>query len=170
MNECKFNFNFWISFRQCTCCFKDPKNFDRFNALVQGLALSVIEILQQIAKDVKSPKSDPQKPNNDGTSNKNSESKKTTSDSENKNTDSKEKDKNVSNSSSAEETEKDSSQLKTLKKDIHEEDWSLWTNEDKEKILNIFSKVFLLNFPLYMAFKHSMQSKLDVSTLSLSFY
>lgn len=127
----------------------------------------MIEILQQIAKDVKSPKSDPQKPNNDGTSNKNSESKKTTSDNENKNTDSKEKDKNVSNSSSAEETEKDSSQLKTLKKDIHEEDWSLWTNEDKEKILNIFSKVFLLNFPLYMAFKHSMQSKLDVSTLSL---
>ena len=159
---------FWILFRQCACCFKDPKNFDRFNALVQGLALSVIEILQQIAKDVKSPKSD-SKPNNDSPS-KNSESKKTSLDTENKTTDStKEKDKNVSNSS-AEETEKDPSPLKTAKKDIHEEDWSLWTNEDKEKILNIFSKVFLLNFPLYMAFKHSMQSKLDVSIFFFFFF
>lgn len=152
----------FISYRQCTCCFKDPKNFDRFNALVQGLALSIIEILQQIAKDVKLQKCDQLSINSNV---KTSEPKKTLSENENKDTSPKEKDKTVSNNST-EETEKDSSQSKVnqpAKKDMLEEDWSLWTTEDREKILNIFSKVFLLNFPLYMAFKHSMQSKLDVS-------
>lgn len=115
--------------------------------------------MNQIHKGLKSEKRD-QLPSN--------ESKK--DDNEPKDPIPKKKDKNISNNS-AEETEKDS-ELKTsqpVKKDIHEEDWSLWTNEDKERILNIFSKVFLLNFPLYMAFKHSMQSKLDVSNY-ISYY
>ncbi|XP_035208134.1 ubiquitin carboxyl-terminal hydrolase puf-like, partial [Stegodyphus dumicola] len=157
----------WMQ-RQCTCCFKDPKNFDRFNALVQGLALSIIEILQQVAKDIKLRKYDQLSL---ADSAKNNDLRKSTSDNESKENELKEKDKVVNNNSS-EETEKDSVELKlnhTAKKESSE-DWSSWSLEDKEKILSFFSKVFLLNFPLYMAFKHSMQSKLDVNDMDIPVY
>ncbi|XP_077536768.1 ubiquitinyl hydrolase 1 puf isoform X3 [Haemaphysalis longicornis] len=36
-----------------------------------------------------------------------------------------------------------------------------WSLEDQEKLLHFASKVFLLNFPLYVAFKHSLHSKLE---------
>ncbi|GFW68797.1 ubiquitin carboxyl-terminal hydrolase 34 [Trichonephila clavipes] len=149
----------WIQ-RQCTCCFKDPKNFDRFNALVQGLALSIIEILQQIVKDIKLLKYEQ---SSSASNTKTNETKKNAF-GENKEKDSKEKEK-VSNCSSKE-AEKDSTESNlniSVKKDFSVEDWSLWSSEDKEKIICIFSKVFLLNFPLYVAFKHSLQSKIDVS-------
>ncbi|CAL1294964.1 unnamed protein product [Larinioides sclopetarius] len=148
----------WIQ-RQCTCCFKDPKNFDRFNALVQGLALSIIEILQQIVKDIKALKND-QPPT--VSIPKINEPKKIASDGENKEKDSKEKEK--TNNSSSKETEKESTESNSsvcAKKDFLAEDWNSWSSEDREKIICIFSKVFLLNFPLYVAFKHSLQSKID---------
>nr|XP_042908715.1 ubiquitin carboxyl-terminal hydrolase 34 [Parasteatoda tepidariorum] len=137
----------WIQ-RQCTCCFKDPKNFDRFNSVVQGFILNIIEILQQIVKDVKSLKYSEPHPN-DAIS---SEHKK--SDGKNNEKDSKEKVK----LSSLQETEKESKKALVNKDSTTKDVLSL---EEKEKYICIFSKVFLLNFPLYVAFKHSMQSKLD---------
>ncbi|GIX80710.1 ubiquitin carboxyl-terminal hydrolase 34 [Caerostris darwini] len=146
----------WIQ-RQCTCCFKDPKNFDRFNAVVQGLSLSIIEVLQQIANDTKVLKNDQ---SSSIGSTKANESRKNASDSESKEKDSKEKEK--INNCSSKETEKELSESNVCtKKDFAAEDWSLWSSEDKEKVICIFSKVFLLNFPLYVAFKHSLQSKMD---------
>ncbi|GIY06466.1 ubiquitinyl hydrolase 1 [Caerostris darwini] len=90
----------WIQ-RQCTCCFKDPKNFDRFNAVVQGLSLSIIEVLQQIANDTKVLKNDQ---SSSIGSTKANESRKNASDSESKEKDSKEKEK--INNCSSKETEK----------------------------------------------------------------
>ncbi|KAG8184718.1 hypothetical protein JTE90_019322 [Oedothorax gibbosus] len=146
----------WMQ-RQCTCCFKDPKNFDRFNALVQGLGLSIIEVLQQIIKDIRLLKYD-KLPTISGS--KTSESRKDVPGSENKEKDSKEKE--AVNSCSPKETEKvfiESNLSTSPKKEA--EDWSSYSLEDKEKIICIFSKVFLLNFPLYVAFKHSLQSKIE---------
>lgn len=36
-----------------------------------------------------------------------------------------------------------------------------WTTEQKEKLMQLVSKIFLLNFPLYLACKHSAFSRLD---------
>lgn len=46
-----------------------------------------------------------------------------------------------------------------------EEEWSV---EDKDRLLLFTSKIFLLNFPLYVAFKHSVHWKLEVSLKSYS--
>jgi ubiquitin carboxyl-terminal hydrolase 34 len=42
-----------------------------------------------------------------------------------------------------------------------EEEEEVWSIQEKEKLLHFLSKVFLLNFPLYVAYKHSVQSKLE---------
>lgn len=39
-------------------------------------------------------------------------------------------------------------------------------NQERDKLLILVSKVFLLNFPLYVAFKHTLQVKLDDLTQS----
>ncbi|UYV82777.1 USP34 [Cordylochernes scorpioides] len=102
---------------QCSCCYKDPKNFDRFNYLIQGLILRVIELIKDLLQTLpqnETSSSKELKPPGDG-----------------------------SDESSKPDTEE------------------IWTLEDKEKLLQFASKVFLLNFPLYMAFKHSVHSKLE---------
>lgn len=42
-----------------------------------------------------------------------------------------------------------------------EEEEEIWSMQEKEKLLHFLSKVFLLNYPLYVAYKHSVQSKLE---------
>lgn len=129
------------------------------------MALSIVEILQQIIKDIRILKYD--KPPSISNS-KASESGKDVPGSESKEKDSKEKEK--VNSCSSKETEKESIESNlniSPKKEV--EDWSSWSLEDREKIICIFSKVFLLNFPLYVAFKHSLQSKIDVSMLHICY-
>lgn len=131
---------------------------------MQGLTLSVIEILQQIYKDIQSVRQDVASPC------KASEPRKSFSDSECKEKDSKEKEKTVNPSKEAEKELIESTSNVCAKKDFSAEDWSGWSLEDREKIICIFSKVFLLNFPLYVAFKHSLQSKIDVSIAYLIFF
>lgn len=43
------------------------------------------------------------------------------------------------------------------------EDPERWTMEEKEKPLHFVTKIFLLNFPSYMAYKHMYHSSLEVS-------
>lgn len=43
------------------------------------------------------------------------------------------------------------------------EDPERWTMEEKEKLLHFVTKIFLLNFPSYMAYKHMYHSSLEVS-------
>ena len=38
-----------------------------------------------------------------------------------------------------------------------------WTIEEKERLLQFVTKVFLMNFPSYMAYKHVVHSSLEVS-------
>lgn len=44
------------------------------------------------------------------------------------------------------------------------EDINQWTLNELEKLLILVSKAFLLNFPLYIAYKHGVHSRLDEIT------
>lgn len=107
--------------RQCTCCYKEPQSFDKFNAVVQGLLQTVLGLLQQLRQQLGAPNA--REPTEDA----------------------------------ALPESQDVSRTAAL------DGWSL---DDQEKLLHFASKVFLLNFPLYMAFKHSLHSKLEVCPLS----
>lgn len=45
--------------------------------------------------------------------------------------------------------------------DAKEDEAKLLEIQERDKLLILVSKIFLLNFPLYVAFKHTMQVKLD---------
>ncbi|XP_077522254.1 ubiquitinyl hydrolase 1 puf isoform X3 [Amblyomma americanum] len=102
--------------RQCTCCYKDPQSFDKFNAVIQGLLQTVLLLLRQLRQRLGA----------------------------------------AEGPEAAEEAvlpdSQDGNQSAAL------EGWNL---DDQEKLLHFASKVFLLNFPLYVAFKHSLHSKLE---------
>lgn len=96
------------------CCYRDPKNFERFSLVTQGiicLAVCQLKELRENESDTETKKNDTEK----------------------------------------KETEKSKN-----------EDGSRF--QDCEKLFSLVSKIFLLNFPLYAAFKHSMQAKLEEVT------
>lgn len=41
------------------------------------------------------------------------------------------------------------------------EEEEMWTLEEKDRLFNFVSKVFLMNFPLYMAYKHCVHASLE---------
>lgn len=55
------------------------------------------------------------------------------------------------------------SESTTTKQDTEEKDKEEET-QDTDKLLNLISKIFLLNFPLYVAYKHTIQTKMDEIT------
>ena len=42
-----------------------------------------------------------------------------------------------------------------------EEEEETWTIDEKDSLLQFVGKIFLINFPLYMAYKHSVHSSLE---------
>lgn len=103
--------------RQCMCCYRDPKNFERFSLVTQGIICLAVCQLKELRE--------------------------------------------LSDSDS--DTSKNESETKTeTEKTKSSEDLSKF--QDCEKLFSLVSKIFLLNFPLYAAFKHSMQSKLEEIT------
>jgi len=46
---------------------------------------------------------------------------------------------------------------------MEEEGDQTWTMEEKDKLLQFVTKVFLMNFPSYIAYKHVVHSSLEVS-------
>ncbi|XP_055381002.1 ubiquitin carboxyl-terminal hydrolase puf [Condylostylus longicornis] len=96
--------------RQCMCIYRDQKNFERFNLVIQSMiCFSVYNLKKLQSKD--------------------------------------------SNSSDEENRKKE--EFCYMK---HEEKWIL---PEVEKLLVLVSKTFLLNFPLYIAYKHGVHSRLD---------
>lgn len=94
------------------CCYRDPKNFERFSLITQGIiCLTVYQL-----KDLRESGIEVEK------------------NIEEKNMDAIEKFKSAENQAK-----------------FH----------DCEKLFHLVAKIFLLNFPLYAAFKHSMQSKME---------
>lgn len=112
-----FSFNrlgiFYIFFcsRQCMCCYRDPKNFDRFSCITQSIIyLTVCHLKEFGEKPIK----------------------------------------NDEDKSKCDDKEK----IKDLEDNLEE-------LQDKDKLYILTSKIFLLNFPLYVAFKHTSTNKLD---------
>ncbi|XP_076312719.1 ubiquitinyl hydrolase 1 puf isoform X2 [Tachypleus tridentatus] len=168
--------------RQCTCCFKDPKSFDKFGAVLHGLIRTVLNILHKLPEELK-------------TNTEVSESKCSQKDQDDDEKSKKEKSCEDEDSClSADKVDKDEAKKTeaTLKddkpinivdspddssdpgqdsedkekKDSNEnkETDVWWSLEEKEKLFHFVSKVFLLNFPLYVAFKHSIHSKIEEIT------
>lgn len=111
------------------CCYRDIKNFERFNLIVQGMIyLAVLQLknIQTLVAALKPP--NPTSNNNNNDSNSVNDTNETV---EKKEEDSK--------------TDKDSQ----------------WTLKELEQLLILISKAFLLNFPLYIAYKHGVHSRLD---------
>ena len=46
---------------------------------------------------------------------------------------------------------------------MEEDEQEVWSIEEKEKLLQFVTKVFLMNFPSYIAYKHAVHSSLEVS-------
>lgn len=103
------------------CCYRDPKNFERFSLVTQGIICLAVCQLKELRELYDS----------DSESNKNNDKQ------------------------NEEKTEK------TINKLISDD---LSKFQDSEKLFSLVAKIFLLNFPLYAAFKHSMQSKLEEIT------
>lgn len=142
------------------CCYRDVKNFERFYLVVQSiLCLSVCQLKQLKDDLLASPKSqndsvqtqETQKETEDETSTKNEEENKEQEDNEL----STESTKPTELSESSEES---SSKENPIAPSTDPETWSM---QQKEKLMHIVSKIFLLNFPLYLACKHSALSRLD---------
>ncbi|CAB3248888.1 unnamed protein product [Arctia plantaginis] len=143
--------------RQCMCCYRDVKNFERFYLVVQSiLCLCVCQLKQlkdellEAAKTAPAPdnvldkqKSEPGSPSNcDDKSNEQNEIQPET------------------------DISKPPPESPEEPKDVEiplvpAEDAEVWSMQQKEKLMHIVSKVFLLNFPLYLACKHSALSRLD---------
>lgn len=138
------------------CCYRDAKNFERFYLVVQSiLCLSVCQLKQlkddliEAAKDP--PETTPEKPPTPESSPTEDEEKDEQNESPTEST--------VSESKQSEPTKDESpseDKLSTSKEEVE-----VWPMPQKEKLMHIVSKIFLLNFPLYLACKHSSLSRLD---------
>lgn len=138
--------------RQCMCCYRDPKNFERFNLVVQALVYFTVYQLKNIrgllereekrcaaaaaaAAALATAAAVPGKDGEDGG-----------------------KDEATEVAPPVVEE-----QLPAPRKDaggspVLEDCWTLL---DMEKLLLLSSKAFLLNFPLYVAYKHGVHARMD---------
>lgn len=139
------------------CCYRDAKNFERFYLVVQSiLCLSVCQLKQlkddliASAKTQPSPeKTEPQK-EQDAASTSTSEAEQI------------EKKEDVEpESTKTPETSKKVEDDTASEKPTTSGNPESWSMQQKEKLMHIVSKVFLLNFPLYLACKHTALSRLD---------
>ncbi|XP_032664565.1 ubiquitin carboxyl-terminal hydrolase puf isoform X2 [Odontomachus brunneus] len=114
--------NQWIQ-RQCMCCYREIKNFDRFIRLIQSVVLCTLQQLQAIqqngqqtnvAKEISE---------------------------EGKDEDEDKSDKRKSSDS----VEHAQVEIQTKQ---------TWSQQDREKLFHLLSKILVLNFPLYLAMKH----------------
>ncbi|XP_068081544.1 ubiquitin carboxyl-terminal hydrolase puf [Anabrus simplex] len=166
--------------RQCMCCFRDSKNYERFNLITQSIICLAVCQLKELREDLVKAKPPDKKTVCENGDSKEDGSKQDETDSLPVDTTCEGPDGSKSSAGESDQTaEADCSKRDCECKDKEvknkndcddeqvgeatgeEEEWSL---QDKEKLLHFLSKVFLLNFPLYVAYKHTMQSKLEEIT------
>ncbi|XP_055847912.1 ubiquitin carboxyl-terminal hydrolase puf isoform X2 [Episyrphus balteatus] len=133
--------------RQCMCLYRDIKNFERFNLIVQSMICLALHYLKNVHKLVEEYKimaaanifSTLIKPSDLA------EQQAQTSGADSKDDNTSESDK-----------KQDEGALHRI---VHTEE--KWILPEIEKLLILVSKAFLLNFPLYIAYKHGTHSRLD---------
>ncbi|XP_064599572.1 ubiquitin carboxyl-terminal hydrolase 34-like [Liolophura sinensis] len=120
--------------RQCMCCYKDFKNFERFNNIVQVILSIAIRAIQTLPEDYEL---------------------ELVKESQKKELAEKEK---LSNGEKDKEKSHDDDGEDVIGEDEDEEFWLL---EEKDRLLQFVTKVFLMNFPPYVAYKHIVHSSLE---------
>lgn len=169
--------------RQCSCCFRDVKNFERFNWALQVLILVAVEILKNIPHLSLTPNnatvtqtsttsiasSSPASSaganvSGGGTGGENASSADERMEVDVESTASETKEENVpeekSTSESSENKVNEKEKAATNKENENNSSSSappttrpLWDVEDKDKLLHFVSKLFLNSFPTYVAYK-----------------
>lgn len=128
------------------CCYRDLKNFDRFNYVIRSLIFLIVVKLKDIKSLIV---------NNSTTSSevKEEPEKRPTEPIE------------VEKAEEAEPAEKkDEEKDEQPEKPVETSEDDAWALIDIEKALIFVSKVFLLNFPLYVAHKHGLHGRIDEIT------
>ncbi|CAH0594132.1 unnamed protein product [Chrysodeixis includens] len=143
--------------RQCMCCYRDVKNFERFYLVVQSiLCLSVCQLKQLKDELIEAAKTTPAAENAQEKQKPEVETPSTTEEKKDEEKESPAEPDDLSPVPDAAEVPK---HVETPPPPT--EDPEVWSMQQKEKLMHIVSKVFLLNFPLYLACKHSALSRLD---------
>lgn len=135
------------------CCYRDMKNFERFYLVVQSiLCLSVcqLKLLKDELLEANKTSADKQKQ-------KPLEPASPAKDDDQKN----EKESPAESADAKAETSEQPKEEEVKEPTISKDNAESWPMQQKEKLLHIVSKIFLLNFPLYLACKHSALSRLD---------
>ncbi|XP_030376197.1 ubiquitin carboxyl-terminal hydrolase puf [Scaptodrosophila lebanonensis] len=191
-SEIETTFNYIQSWpqRQCMCLYRDTKNYDRFNLVVQSLICLTVQHLKHIDHLIESYKrltaSAAQVVAQAQQQRQQSDEKDSPADNE---IDSEQTDRKESNESSPSVGADGGGDEKNSAPEASEDDKhgagdgpvsklpaagpstptkahtqyteEPWILPEVEKLLVLVSKVFLLNFPLYIAHKHGMHSRLD---------
>lgn len=140
------------------CCYRDVKNFERFYLVVQSiLCLSVCQLKQLKDELIEAAKTAPPPPDNAQDKQKPEAASSPTA--EEKNNEEKESPDEPDNPTPTPDTTEEPKNAEIPSTST--EDTEIWSMQQKEKLMHIVSKVFLLNFPLYLACKHSALSRLD---------
>lgn len=167
--------------RQCMCCYRDPKNFERFNLVVQAIVYFTVYQLKNIKalldreqeKAAAAAAPPPAQASSSSSSFSSASSSSASSASSNsgkdeeKQTEEDTKGKEEPPVQDAEIKEQSEPEdLKNLKQQPQQQDSiptldDCWTLLDVEKLLLLSSKAFLLNFPLYVAYKHGVHARMD---------
>lgn len=135
------------------CCYRDVKNFERFYLVVQSiLCLSVCQ-LKQLKDELIEAAKTPVPENVD----KQKQEAPIPPKSEEKDTEDLEPPPEPDKPATPEKKEEPNNEKPSTSID----DTEVWPIQQKEKLMHIVSKIFLLNFPLYLACKHSALSRLD---------
>ena len=129
------------------CCYKDFKNFERFNNIVQIILTVAIRFIQTLPIDYEKECEEEENSKREQEATKSDEAK-----SEGGTTDEQKSDGDSS------ESKKDEVSVD----DVEMEEEEHWSIEEKEKLLQFITKVFLMNFPSYLAYKHVVHSSLEV--------
>lgn len=157
------------------CCYRDVKNFERFYLVVQSiLCLSVCQLKQLKDELVEAAKTAPAPaplPPPENAEDKQKADEDSSPPVEEKDNEENKSPKEPDEPAPASDTQEEPKDAETPPSST--EDTELWSMQQKEKLMHIVSKVFLLNFPLYLACKHSALCRLDdltaqeISNLSL---
>ncbi|CAH2250899.1 jg10247 [Pararge aegeria aegeria] len=144
--------------RQCMCCYRDVKNFERFYLVVQSiLCLSVCQ-LKQLKDDILESAKTQALPENQDTQ---KEDVANTSKNEDEKSENKEDREETESTKPPEEDKTVDDETVSNKPETSNSSPESWSLQQKEKLMHIVSKIFLLNFPLYLACKHTALSRLD---------
>lgn len=108
------------------CCYRESKNFDRFTRLTQSVVNCALEQLRLIKENNGS---------TTGTSRKRND------------------DKSLEPPDKCSSEAEADQQMEQTSRET-QQSTSQWSQQHREKLLHLLSKIFLLNFPLYIAMKH----------------